>query len=293
MTNTIPTDRTDKFERLFSRAEVLLAEGFGTKAAKKAALEAVSYAYESAAGYDFYDAPHSLNNWRPKHAAAYPVLAPFGDRAFALRGKIAATEVVAKPKVKTAAQLKKDAESKTCQVCGRPIFAEVGVIAHHGYTRPGDGWQTASCSGARELPFEADRAVLGAYIERVRAYQANAKADRKSVAAETTPIVLSYEKALPKREGAPCWERPAYETIRFSITRKTFAAAIAEHGARLPWFSGNDSFDGYLARDLAARDAEIKATADYIKFQQGRYDGWEKTFEFVGGTWVAAKGGAK
>jgi hypothetical protein len=28
------------------------------------------------------------------------------------------------------------------------------VIAHHGYQRPGDGWQTASCFGARFRPYE-------------------------------------------------------------------------------------------------------------------------------------------
>lgn len=42
----------------------------------------------------------------------------------------------------------------TCQVCGRNIKANSGVIAHHGYKRPGDGWQTASCYGARHLPYE-------------------------------------------------------------------------------------------------------------------------------------------
>ncbi len=42
----------------------------------------------------------------------------------------------------------------TCQICGRPIKAQKGLIAHHGYKRPGDGWQTASCAGARFLPYE-------------------------------------------------------------------------------------------------------------------------------------------
>lgn len=43
----------------------------------------------------------------------------------------------------------------TCQVCGRSIKANSGVIAHHGYKRPhNQGWQTASCMGARHLPYE-------------------------------------------------------------------------------------------------------------------------------------------
>lgn len=42
----------------------------------------------------------------------------------------------------------------SCQICGRPIKAKTGVIAHHGYKRPGNGWQTSSCMGARHLPYE-------------------------------------------------------------------------------------------------------------------------------------------
>lgn len=41
-----------------------------------------------------------------------------------------------------------------CQICGRAIKANTGLIAHHGYTRPGDGYQTRSCEGARRLPYE-------------------------------------------------------------------------------------------------------------------------------------------
>ncbi len=42
----------------------------------------------------------------------------------------------------------------SCQVCGRNIKASKGLIAHHGYRRPYDGWQTASCQGARYVPYE-------------------------------------------------------------------------------------------------------------------------------------------
>lgn len=63
-----------------------------------------------------------------------------------------------------------------CQVCARKIMASSGVIAHHGYQRPG-GWQTASCRGARRLPYEisndaipAEIALIQAYIKREREY---------------------------------------------------------------------------------------------------------------------------
>lgn len=42
----------------------------------------------------------------------------------------------------------------TCQICAREIRASKGLIAHHGYKRPGGGYQTGSCFGARYLPYE-------------------------------------------------------------------------------------------------------------------------------------------
>lgn len=46
----------------------------------------------------------------------------------------------------------------TCQVCGRPIKMVRSVIAHHGYQRPHlQGWQSASCLGAKFPPYELSR----------------------------------------------------------------------------------------------------------------------------------------
>ena len=58
----------------------------------------------------------------------------------------------------------------TCQICGRPIKAKNGLIAHHGYKRPdrGSGWQTASCPGARYLPYEISCDCLPPTIEYIK-----------------------------------------------------------------------------------------------------------------------------
>jgi hypothetical protein len=42
----------------------------------------------------------------------------------------------------------------TCQICLRSIGTKTGHIAHHGYKRPGHGWQTSSCFGAKWRPLE-------------------------------------------------------------------------------------------------------------------------------------------
>lgn len=54
----------------------------------------------------------------------------------------------------------------TCQICGREIKSKSGVIAHHGYRRPKNwGSQTASCPGARCLPYEVSCDRIGPLIK--------------------------------------------------------------------------------------------------------------------------------
>ncbi len=67
----------------------------------------------------------------------------------------------------------------TCQICGRPIKAKNGLIAHHGYKRPnrGSGWQTASCMGARFLPYEVSYDRLPTAIAHIKAHISNVEAN--------------------------------------------------------------------------------------------------------------------
>ena len=57
-----------------------------------------------------------------------------------------------------------------CQICARPVRAASGVIAHHGYRRPGQGWQTASCFGARHRPYEVGHDALDLWIARLETW---------------------------------------------------------------------------------------------------------------------------
>lgn len=54
-----------------------------------------------------------------------------------------------------------------CQICKRDIYAnnKRGLIAHHGYKRPGYGEQTSSCYGARWQPYEESRSAIPPYID--------------------------------------------------------------------------------------------------------------------------------
>lgn len=65
-------------------------------------------------------------------------------------------------------QSKTREELYTCQVCGRQVKAKSGVIAHHGYKRPYEGWQTPSCQGARYVPYEESYERLKEVCEQVK-----------------------------------------------------------------------------------------------------------------------------
>lgn len=74
------------------------------------------------------------------------------------------------------------APPQTCQICGRAIaVSPTGIIAHHGYTRPGAGWQTPSCFGARKPSYQLSRDALGPYINLTQAFKDRQDAERVSL----------------------------------------------------------------------------------------------------------------
>lgn len=78
-----------------------------------------------------------------------------------------AEELAANKAANLAKKIARAKRCATCQICGRAILANTGTIANHGYERPGDGWQTASCSGAKCLPYEVSKDELPPTIKRV------------------------------------------------------------------------------------------------------------------------------
>lgn len=277
------------FDELYAKAAALLADGFRTKAGKA---DSMYYAWNAfdlvmrevrnallADGVDrstdswkmMYYTP-DFANWTLRragiYAATFPAAVERANRLAALREEIKAAPLLAKAPTKKSVELAaRLAVAKTCQICGRPILAETGVIAHHGYQRPGDGYQTASCYGARELSFEVSRDLLGTYIVGLRDGLVAAKKLRAAVAAEKAPIAISYEYHVAGESK--------YRTAYFSMTRETFETEKGKH----PKFFGRRSdrtFAEFLATDLRERDNDIKKKGSYIKFQQARYDGWRK-----------------
>ncbi len=153
--------------------------------------------------------------------------------------------------------------SRTCQICARAIFAESGLIAHHGYKRPGDGQQTASCYGARQLPFERSRAVLGRLIQTVIIPQRDkARAEAEAIQNETR---------------APYFEVPgAWFTQRIEVTRESFSWCYAVKLARSKYRPPAVLLTFEALRDNCAAllEREAETLENERKQQQARFDAW-------------------
>lgn len=179
-----------------------------------------------------------------------------------------------------AAKEEKNKAQMTCQCCGRKHLANTGKIAHHGYQRPGGGWQTASCAGARQLPFEVSREWLGKIINDMRSQKAAMIDSRAAVEAETngfTIVATDYSQPRNVRNG----KRP---TIYIKVTRDTFEAVKEANSKALQ----NTTFDEAKATELRVSASNIKNIGDFINDCQTRYDGWKQThksFDKKAGQW--------
>ncbi|ARB13767.1 hypothetical protein Ccr2_gp236 [Caulobacter phage Ccr2] len=191
---------------------------------------------------------------------------------------------------KTKVQIEREGKERTCQVCGRGILAENGRIAHHGYQRPGMGYQTPSCSGALELPFEISRDALGADIENLKAYRARRQTYRSDVNLELVSLPVKYQVSEQDPRRAPGFKHVVDKMIH--VTRADWDAQKAEtpeafagkYGPRKPNYTYEPfTFDALKTQVLGMVDGEIEFITGTIRAQQKRYDDWKQTMEFVDG----------
>ncbi len=163
--------------------------------------------------------------------------------------------------------------SMTCQCCGRDVFAETGVIAHHGYERPGEGWQTASCWGARQLPFEVNRDRLGKLLEHMREQHANITKYRDDVVNDEASFIWTFTDKTKPRDN-----RGRRGTTTCTVTREAFDACYAIYlEVREHRQSPEPTFLGLKANKITELGQSIQRLADTITVQQARYDGWTQT----------------
>jgi len=167
----------------------------------------------------------------------------------------------------------------TCQCCSRKIFANAGSIAHHGYQRPGDGWQTASCWGAKRLPWEVDRTALGELIAHLTTMLGRLIESRDEAAAEIIPVVHHYQVYDRTVKGG-------YRYGKLTMTRDTFDNIKAANVDGV-FTHSSTTFDQFKTRDLDKQDTKIRQIRRDIAEFTRRYAGWKQTHKREGDQWVA------
>jgi hypothetical protein len=173
------------------------------------------------------------------------------------------------------AKIRREAASMTCQCCWRKFLANTGKMAHHGYQRPGDGWQTASCYGARHLPFEADRDTLGDMILALKRQYLRLQAYRRDTVAEKHPLEVTYsDLSVPRdRRG-----QDPVVVITVCFTRKTFKGTMAIHKEGLTRHGRNiGTYDDVKATDLKTQADRITRIKHDIVECQKRHNAWKRT----------------
>lgn len=144
----------------------------------------------------------------------------------------------------------------TCQICARAIKANTGIIAHHGYQRPQyQGWQTASCDGARQLPYEVSRDYIPVVIDRYKMAATNQEALADEML-RTPPATIT--KVSMYSNDSQEFEKPAdfdaYETVNAGSHRPGYASEFS--------------------RKYRAHRSNVKEINAAIEFLQQRYESW-------------------
>ncbi|UTC28937.1 hypothetical protein MARCHEWKA_04250 [Brevundimonas phage vB_BpoS-Marchewka] len=186
-----------------------------------------------------------------------------------------------RPSKTSIAREERDAKAMTCQCCQRRILAETGEIAHHGYQRPGSGWQTASCYGAKSLPWEVSRERLGAMLKMLRTSKVVAEKALIDTEAETHALTWAFADETTRPNA---WSKA--QTARHMVTRETFEAVFEATKAIRRAQHPEVTYDRLKAAKLRNIRHEIETLAGEIAYHQPRYDGWVQTHERRDAAWV-------
>lgn len=187
--------------------------------------------------------------------------------------------------------MKTATHSGTCQVCGRCQKLPGGVLSKHGYTVAGFGYFNGVCRGADHPSFELSKDLIEKMIEEVSAHRATL----------LTAAAVWREPVVDRR----AWVRE-YVGGRFGggryVWRHVEIVGTAEHRSyglycgNLGWVNeagkvdnlhsrGQLSYESFdriedVLRAMNERyakklDGEAEAALQYVRWQQGRIDGWK------------------
>ena len=283
---TAKVHQQDAIDLLNRAYDVLVKEAldFALWSRRTRAADDSKWLWDDEADHQFYiknNVP-DLHVWnKDKHPAlwakyATPATIKIANVLRADRDAIKAAPINKKPPSKTTImETERLAKAKTCQICGRPVMAERGNIAHHGYTRPeGWGYQTASCYGAIHPPFEVSRLRLAEYLKLLRKQMAGLHQHMGEAIEETIALRVHYT--------GKNYVGMNQEKLSFLCNRNTFADSLSKAQAEAKWPRDLPaSFDVVKQHEIKSTERKIDELTVYIKRHQARYDAWKPVEEKV------------
>lgn len=159
----------------------------------------------------------------------------------------------------------------TCQICEREIKLKDGErIAHHGYQRPGEGWQTDSCRGARRLPWEVSSDALKEWVGVLESLR-----DR-ALALSTASVDTLYVRVGTNYRVKPNDPR---RSIHETITEATLAEIVEKYPHMGAHCRGADHYrpptwEMLVSQWRSDRAAEAERLASEIDRQRARLAAW-------------------
>lgn len=161
-----------------------------------------------------------------------------------------------------------------CQICEREIktvtiprtahgtgHGSLPRIAHHGFKRPGQGWQTASCFGAKYEPYETNSDAIPIVIDHISKY-------REGQVAALATLMTDPPPGLPYTEGRE-WSKREVSARRPA----GFTAATAKHTSYYSPRDGVPYGNLFLTRKWE-HEQQIEAAAQDIRRLQKRLYDW-------------------
>jgi hypothetical protein len=159
-----------------------------------------------------------------------------------------------------------------CQICGHFHlgFVKRGVLAHHGYQRPGHGYQTQSCYGALKQPLHVSCEALPPYITAIKNLLQRERAALGVVVANP-PAAYTVQDSK--------WDSVSRRHV--SVDRK-----VERPDGFVFDLNANSRYQGEYERnyygDIRRREGQIKGYEHEIAHQEKKLANWKPNPDFQG-----------
>lgn len=176
--------------------------------------------------------------------------------------------IAAKKQAQAEAKAKREAERAAvtfeCQICGGYYMATKGLLAHHGYRRPGTGWQTASCMGARFVEYAVSRDRIGVAIESVTEHIGR-------VRTRLSLLAVQGDASLTWNRKKDCWDKVG-ELV--TVPRPEGWTPQNQEKETYRWDPKVRTYSELYQAQVKRLAADLKSSEETLVYLNGRWNGW-------------------